>query len=142
MEMRIAESLVHPTYIEDGKEYLFTTGTDIAFAVAEIPLDKWRAVPQADKEEFQRIMDEIPVPAMFEPEKQLKNKDGVAVVAGYPMSTLNVNASGGLLNPPSEHFIWADFGHIQARSLVYGSTLLCYGATNLVTSAGQSGSAL
>ena len=53
MEMRVIEIAVHPDYLQDGQSNSkFLKGTDIAFAVVEIPYEKYRDVK--DKEQFQK----------------------------------------------------------------------------------------
>ena len=55
--MRIINFAMHPHYIEDGKsEAKFLKGTDIAFAVVEIPSDKYRLMPDDEKKDFQASM--------------------------------------------------------------------------------------
>ena len=44
IEMRIVEISIHPDYIKDGRDQnvMFKNGSDIAFAVVEIAMDKYQ----------------------------------------------------------------------------------------------------
>ena len=45
--------LIHPGYYEHGKSKdMFLKGTDIAFAVVEIPFEKYRSMNDEVKNEF------------------------------------------------------------------------------------------
>jgi len=50
--MRIVEISIHPDYIKDGRDQniQFKKSSDIAFAVVEIPLNKYKEIN--DKETF------------------------------------------------------------------------------------------
>jgi len=54
MEMRVIDYIIHPDYYEDGKSKdMFMKGTDIAFAVVEIPNEKYRSMKKNNEvEEF------------------------------------------------------------------------------------------
>jgi hypothetical protein len=155
--MRITKAIVHPNYVEDGKDLKFTTGADVAFAVAEIPFDKYRALSDEQKVELQASMEGLPEPAPVDLAELAPEKDAVGLVAGYPVATSTARDCtpqeildyGDLVrieDKTSEDFLWADYGHVYAGKLddgvADGATLLCYGEDNLVTSGGQSGSAL
>ena len=59
MEMRIINLAIHPDYLEDGQSNSkFLRGTDIAFAVVEIPFEKFVLNPDSY---IKRISDSIDV---------------------------------------------------------------------------------
>ena len=63
MEMRIINFAIHPDYFEDGQSNSkFLKGTDIAFAVVEIPYEKYRLMKPEDKNKFKRQLN-IPQPS-------------------------------------------------------------------------------
>jgi len=51
--MRVVDITVHPNYYEDGNSVSkFLKGSDIAFAVVEIPFDDYRLMGDAAKKTF------------------------------------------------------------------------------------------
>ena len=61
-------------------------GTDIAFAVVEIPYEKYRLMPEDKKKAFQASMN-LAEPKYYEHKALKKNLNDIAVVAGYPAFT-------------------------------------------------------
>jgi len=50
--MRVIDIIIHPDYMEDGQSNQFLNGTDIAFAVVEIPFEKYRSFNKDEKTKF------------------------------------------------------------------------------------------
>ena len=86
--MRIIDFIVHPDYFIDGQKSLFLKGNDIAFAVVEIPYEKYRSMPDVEKKAFQTSLD-LPEPDYFDGKDLVKDTNDVAFVAGYPAFVYN-----------------------------------------------------
>jgi len=65
MEMRVINISVHPDYFDDGSKSKFLKGTDVAFAVVEIPYDKYREMEDDEKERFQSSIN-LPPPSYYD----------------------------------------------------------------------------